>query len=68
MLAFRAMGLGLPQIAQLLNDNPSTADLRAMLRLKQVELQQQIEAAHIMLEVVESRLMQIEHAGVLPGV
>lgn len=67
VLAFRAMGLRLPQIAQLLNDNPSTADMRAMLRLKQVELQQQIEAAHIMLEVVESRLMQIEHAGVLPG-
>lgn len=67
VLAFRAMGLGLPQITQLLNDNPSTADMRTMLRLKQAELQQQIEEAHTMLEVVESRLMQIDHEGALPG-
>jgi DNA-binding transcriptional MerR regulator len=67
VLAFRAMGLGLPQIAQLLNDNPTTADMCAMLRLKQAELAQQIEAAHTMLEVVESRLMQIDHEGGLPG-
>ncbi|MEZ4669836.1 MAG: MerR family transcriptional regulator [Anaerolineae bacterium] len=67
VLAFRAMGLGLPQITQLLNENPTTADIRAMLHLKQTELRQQIEDAATMLEVVESRLQQIDHEGALPG-
>lgn len=66
ILAFRSMGLGLPQIAQLLHEHPTTDDIRAMLRLKQAELEQQIADVAIMLKVVETRLRQIDHGGVLP--
>lgn len=66
ILAFRAMGLGLAQIADLLNTQPTTSDIRAMLHLKRAELQQQITNAAAMLRMVESRLNQIDHDGILP--
>lgn len=67
ILAFRTMGLALEQVAKLLHDNPSTSDIRAMLRLKQLELQQQIEHAASVLQMVESRLNQIDHHGTMPN-
>src|SRR5688572_7411951 len=56
ILALRTMGLSLAQIARMLAENVTITDIRAMLRLKQAELRQQIEQAAEMLTVVESRL------------
>ncbi|MBL8134077.1 MAG: MerR family transcriptional regulator [Anaerolineae bacterium] len=64
--AFKTMGLPLDRIAELLHENLSTADIRAMLLLKQGELRQQIDEAAHMLTLVEARLRQIEHQGSLP--
>lgn len=66
ILAFRTMGLEREQIRELLQDNPSPDNIRAMLRLKQVELQQQMDEVAARLQIVESRLHQIEHDGNLP--
>ncbi|HEX2623071.1 MAG TPA: MerR family transcriptional regulator [Phototrophicaceae bacterium] len=67
ILALKTMGLGLPQIADLLRDDLTPDQIRAMLRLKQAELQQQMEQAAGMLTVIESRLKQIETQGNLPN-
>ena len=67
ILALRTMGLALPQIRRMLNDRPSADDLRAMLKLKQAELEQEIEQAAQRLRAVESRLKQIETGGVMAG-
>lgn len=66
IIALKAMGLELAQIARLMRDTPTLDDIRAMLRLKQADLRQQIDQATVMLQVVESRLEQIEHDGRLP--
>src|SRR3712207_5282577 len=52
VMALRAMGLGLAQIAEMLQTPPTTHDIRAMLKLKQIELQQQIAEATDMLMLV----------------
>ena len=67
ILALRTMGLALPQIRRMLNDQPSADDLRAMLKLKQAELEQEIEQSAQRLRAVESRLKQLETGGILPG-
>jgi DNA-binding transcriptional MerR regulator len=67
ILALRTMGLSLAQIASLMAENVTITDIRAMLRLKQAELQQQIAQAAEMLTVVESRLSEIDSDGTLPG-
>lgn len=64
--ALRAMGLGLEQVRKILNDRPTTDDIRAMLRLRQAELEQEIHDATAMLQIVESRLKQIDFEGMLP--
>lgn len=66
ILAFRSMGLALPQIGQLLHEQPTTDDIRAMLRLRQAELEQQMADAATMLKAVEARLHEIDHSGLLP--
>lgn len=66
ILAFRSMGLSLERIADLLHDNLTLTDMRAMLRLKQAELQQQMDDAAAMLTMVEARLRQLEYQGQLP--
>src|SRR5918998_3626456 len=53
ILALKGMGLSLEQIASLLEDGLPAAELRGMLRLKQVELQQRIEDE-------QARLAQVE--------
>jgi DNA-binding transcriptional MerR regulator len=60
VLAFRAMGLSLSQIADLLRDHPGAEDIRAMLRLKQVELAAEIEQSQRMLALVETRLADLD--------
>ncbi len=68
VMALKAMGLGLAQISDMMQSPSSltTDDIRAMLRLKQVELHQQITDAADMLMLIESRLKQIDNAGTLP--
>ncbi|GHO42747.1 MerR family transcriptional regulator [Ktedonospora formicarum] len=60
ILAFKDLGFELSQIVQLLDEEVPPAQIRGMLRLKQVELQQRVQAEQERLERVESRLRQIE--------
>jgi len=60
ILALKDLGLSLPQIARLLDGNLPPAQIRGMLRLKQAELQQQMQEEQARLARVEWRLRQIE--------
>jgi len=60
ILALKDLGLSLAQIARLLNDDLPPAQIRGMLRLKQAELQQQVQEEQARLARVEWRLRQIE--------
>lgn len=64
--AFRGMGLSLGQVARLLQENVSGAELRGMLRLKQAELQQQVEDDLQTLQMIEARLKLSEEEGLFP--
>ena len=63
ILALKDLGLSLEQIAQLLHEDVSPAEMRGMLRLKQMELATQVEEEQARLKRVEQRLRQIEQAG-----
>jgi DNA-binding transcriptional MerR regulator/effector-binding domain-containing protein len=67
ILAFRVMGLEIKQIKQLLQDGLTASDIRAMLRLKQVELEQKLTDIEATMMMVEARLEQIDHEGQIPG-
>lgn len=60
ILALKELGLSLNQIDQLLNDDLSAEQLRGMLRLKQVEIQQRMVDEQEKLARVEARLKMIE--------
>jgi effector-binding domain-containing protein len=60
ILALKDLGLSLDQIARLLDEDLSPDQIRGMLRLKQVELQEQLEEEQARLARVEQRLRQIE--------
>jgi effector-binding domain-containing protein len=60
ILALKDLGFSLEQIARLLDEDVSPSELRGMLRLKQGELQQQVEEQQSRLARVEARLKQIE--------
>jgi DNA-binding transcriptional MerR regulator len=60
ILAFKDLGFELSQIVQLLDEEVPPAQIRGMLRLKQIELQQRVQAEQERLARVESRLKQIE--------
>ncbi len=66
ILALKDLGLSLEEIAQLLDEELSPAQLRGMLRLKQVEARQRIEEEQARLARVEARLRQIEEEGKMP--
>jgi effector-binding domain-containing protein len=66
ILALKDLGLSLEQIARLLNNGLSPAQLRGMLRLKQAELQQRVQEEQARLARVEARLRQIEQEGKMP--
>jgi predicted transcriptional regulator YdeE/DNA-binding transcriptional MerR regulator len=61
ILALKDLGFSLEQVAQLLDENLSTAELRGMLRMKQMELTGLVEEEQARLERVEQRLLQLEH-------
>jgi effector-binding domain-containing protein len=60
ILALKDLGFSLEQIAGLLKEGLPPSELRGMLRLKQGELQQQVDEQQSRLARVEARLKQIE--------
>jgi DNA-binding transcriptional MerR regulator len=60
ILALKDLGLSLDQIARLLDHDLSPDQIRGMLRLKQVEIEGQLEEEQARLARVEQRLRQIE--------
>ena len=66
ILALKDLGLTLDQIGLVLDQELSPAELRGMLRLKQVELEQQVEEQQARLARVAARLRQIEQEGKMP--
>ena len=63
ILALKDLGFSLEQIARLLREGLSPAEMRGMLRLRQQEIQQRMEEEQGRLERVEARLRQIEQEG-----
>jgi len=61
ILALKDLGFSLEQVAELLQENLPTAELRGMLRLKQMELAGLVEEEQARLWRVEQRLRQLEH-------
>jgi DNA-binding transcriptional MerR regulator len=66
ILAFKELGLGLIQIAEILDEGVSPLALQGMLRLRQAQLQQQIQAEQEQLVRVEARLRSLEQGSSLP--
>ncbi len=63
ILALKDLGLSLEQIAQLLHEDLTPAEMRGMLRMKQMELSTLVEEEQARLRRVEQRLRQIEQEG-----
>ncbi len=66
ILAFKELGLGLTQIAEILDAGVSPGALQGMLRLRQAQLQQQIQAEQEQLVCIEARLHSLEQGSSLP--
>jgi effector-binding domain-containing protein len=66
ILALKDLGLSLEEIGALLNDDLPAAQLRGMLRLKQVEARERVREEQERLARVEARLRQIEEEGKMP--
>ncbi len=66
ILAFKELGLELTQIARILDEDLSASALQGMLRLRQAQLQQQIQAEQEQLVRVEARLRSLELGSALP--
>ena len=66
LLALRDLGLSLEQIGPLLETTFPVAQIRGMLRLKQAELEQQVQAQQQRLDAIQARLDQIEREGQAP--
>jgi len=60
IVALKNLGFTLQQVASILDEQVSTAELRGMLKLRQAELQEQITADTARLAQVHSRLLAIE--------
>ena len=60
ILALKDLGFSLEQIAQLLKDDLPVQQIRGMLKMKQVEIEQRLEDDQERLMRVEARLRQIE--------
>jgi DNA-binding transcriptional MerR regulator len=66
ILALKELGLSLDQIKQLLNQPLAPAEIRGMLRIKQAEMEQELEDVQARLARVQVWLHQIETAGEVP--
>jgi DNA-binding transcriptional MerR regulator len=63
ILALKDLGFSLDQIALMLHNDLSSDELRGMLQLRQVEIEQQLAEDRARLARVAARLRQIEHEG-----
>ena len=66
ILAFKELGLGLTQIVEILNEGISPEALQGMLRLRQAQLQQHLQAEQEQLVRIEARLRSLEQGSCLP--
>ena len=66
ILALKELGLGLTQIGKLLDEDVSHETLQGMLRLRQAQLQQQIQAEQEQLVRLEARLRSLEQGSGMP--
>jgi DNA-binding transcriptional MerR regulator len=60
IVALKDLGFTLQQVASILDEQVSTAELRGMLKLRQAELREQIATGAVRLAQVEARLLAIE--------
>jgi DNA-binding transcriptional MerR regulator len=67
VVALKDLGLTLLQVREILDEKISAGQLRAMLRLRQAELEAAMEAAAARLVQVEARLRAIESEGHMPS-
>jgi effector-binding domain-containing protein len=67
ILALRDLGFSLEQIARLVNEELSPAELRGMLRLREIELAEQAQEAQACLSRVKRQLCEIEKEGAMPS-
>lgn len=66
ILAFKELGLGLTQIAEILDENISAEALQGMLRFRQAQVQQLIQAEQEQLVRIEARLRSLEQGSSMP--
>ncbi|MCL6613623.1 MAG: MerR family transcriptional regulator [Firmicutes bacterium] len=66
ILALKDLGLNLDQIAALLKEEPSAEQIRGMLRLKKLEVEDRLAEERMRLRRVEALLEQIEREGRMP--
>ena len=67
ILVMKDMGLSLEQIAHLLDNEPTPDQIRGMLRLKQVELSQQMVEGQARLRRIEAWLQAFEREATMPA-
>ncbi|TBO55473.1 MerR family transcriptional regulator [Streptomyces kasugaensis] len=67
IIALKELGFTLQQVAAILDEQVSAAELRGMLRLRQAELAAALAAAGARLAQVETRLRTIESEGHMPA-
>jgi DNA-binding transcriptional MerR regulator len=63
ILALKDLGFPLEQIAELIEQPLSTDEMRGMLRVRQLELEEQLERDQARLTRIEARIEQIEREG-----
>src|SRR5262245_36634322 len=66
ILALKDLGFSLERIAQILEEELPLEQLQGMLRLKQAQTQQMIEAEQARLTRIAARICQIEQEGKMP--
>lgn len=67
ILAFKELGLGLAQIVEILAEGISPEAMQGMLRLRQAQLQQRIDAEQEQLVRIEARLRSLEQGAGMPA-
>lgn len=67
ILALKELGLSLEEIAAVLEDGPSPADLRAMLERKRAEVRRLVESEQARLARISAHLDQIEREEIMEG-
>lgn len=67
ILALKDLGFSLEQIQQMLREDLAASELRGMLRLKQAELEQQLQDEQMRLRRIQARMRQIDQEGRLPA-